>query len=185
MLSVEPHSRAALHRNHDPKRFTTGYTLVEMLVVLLIMGLLIGAISSIAGPSPAGMLKLEAERLAQLLNLAAAEARASGKSLRWSADSAGYRFSRRQADGGWTGVNDNDLLRPRTLPPGMAISEFSVESRRTQGLIHIDFTPQGLPLAYRIELHLGNERHTVSAPPVGEARALNGSGTTHAQLASQ
>lgn len=162
-----------------------GYTLVEMMVVLLIMGLLIGAISSIARPSPAGMLNMEAERLAQLLNLAAAESRISGKSFRWSADSTGYRFSRWQNDSGWADITDNDLLRPRVLPPGMAITGLIVENMRPQGTMQIDFTPYGLSLAYSIELTLGDERQAVSASPVGDAHALTFTGGTYGKIASR
>ena len=52
-----------------------GYTLLEVLIVMLIMGLLLGLVSAIARPDERSLLHLEAERLAQLLNLAAAAAR--------------------------------------------------------------------------------------------------------------
>jgi general secretion pathway protein H len=160
-----------------------GYTLVEMLVVLMIMGLLIGAISSIARPSSKETLQIEAQRLAQLLNLAAAESRASGKIFRWSSDGHGYRFLRLQSDGGWSEISDNDLLRPRVLPSGITINRLRVENVHRPGLKQIEFTPYGLLMAYSIELASGDERHTVAASPVGEAQVVTPPNTAHVEVA--
>jgi general secretion pathway protein H len=172
-------------RNPVTLRRRCGYTLVEMLVVLMIMGLLIGTISVIASPASRNTLQLEAQRLAQLLNLAAAESRASGKSFRWTSDGPGYRFLRWQNDIGWTEIRDNDLLRPRMLPSGITISSLRVENVRRQGQMQIEFTPHGLPLAFTIELASGDERHAVSASPVGEAQAQIRLDTAHAEVASR
>ena len=162
-----------------------GYTLVEMLVVLMIMGLLIGTISAIARPSSKDTLQLEAQRLAQLLNLAAAESRASGKSVRWTSEGPGYRFLRWQNDKGWSEIGDNDLLRPRVLPSGMTINSLRVENVRRQGLMQIEFTPHGLPLAYTIELASGDKRHAVFASPVGEAQAAIRPDSAYVEIASR
>jgi len=160
-----------------------GYTLVEMLVVLMIMGLLIGTISTIARPSSKDTLQIEAQRLAQLLNLAAAESRASGKTFRWSSDGHGYRFMRLQSDAGWSEIGDNELLRPRALPSGMTITSLRIENVRRPGLMQIEFTPYGLLMAYSIELASGDERHTVAASPVGEAQAVINPTTAHVEVA--
>ena len=63
-----------------------GFTLIEMLVVLMIMGLFIGLVSTITRPDDRAVLQLEAERLSQLLDFAASEAQLSGKSIAWTAD---------------------------------------------------------------------------------------------------
>ena len=52
-----------------------GFTLIELLVVLLIMGLLAGMVSAIVRPDDRGLVRLEAERLALLLDLAATQSR--------------------------------------------------------------------------------------------------------------
>ena len=54
---------------------TRGFTLIELLVVLMIMGLIVGLVSAIVRPDDRGQLRVEAERLAQLLDLAAATTR--------------------------------------------------------------------------------------------------------------
>ncbi len=165
--------------------YRRGYTLVEMLVVLMIMGLLIGTISVIAYPSSKETLQLEAQRLAQLLNLAAAESRVSGKNFRWTSDGPGYRFLRWQNDNGWVEIRDNDLLRPRVLQSGMTINSLRIENIRRQGVMQIDFTPHGLPLAYTIELASGDKRHAVFASPVGEAQAVIRRDSAYVEVATR
>ena len=160
-----------------------GFTLVEMLVVLLIMGLLVGLVSTIARPDERGLLRVEAERLAQLLDLAAAESRLTGKSIGWTADGPGYRFWRVREDGGWSEVRDSDLLRARTLPQGMMISGLRVENMRPQGAMRLEFTPYGPPLAFTIEMSVGAERYAVAASPIGDVRALPGEGKTNGEMA--
>ena len=67
-----------------------GFTLIEMLVVMIIIGLFVGLVSTITRPDDREVLKLEADRLAQLLDFAITEARLTGKSIAWTADASGY-----------------------------------------------------------------------------------------------
>ncbi len=151
-----------------------GFTLIEMLVVLLIMGLFVGLVSSMAQPDDRGLLRLEADRLAQLLDLAATEARVSGQPIAWTRDGTGYRFWRFQEDAGWSELRGNDLLRTRSLPPGMTISGLWIESLHSQDAMRLEFSPYGATLAYTIELALGAERYSVEASPLGELRIVPG-----------
>ena len=164
---------------------TRGFTLIEMLVVLLVMGLLAGLVSVIAQPDARSRLRVEAERLAQLLNLAAEESRLTGKTIRWSADGPVYRFLRLQGDLGWTEIRDNDLLRPRTLPRGMIIAGLWNEALRPQEAIRLQFTPYGMPAAYTIRLTSEVAQYTVAASPVSGARVLQDKGPAHVPTASR
>lgn len=163
---------------------TRGFTLVELLVVLLIMGLLVGLVSAIVRPDDRGLLRLEAERLAQLLDLAAAEARFAGKSIAWTADGRGYRFWQMTEDvrgfeygsAHWSEIRDNDLLRPRMLPQGMMISGLQVENVPAHGAMRLEFNPYGQSLSFTIEMGLGAARFAVAASPIGEVRVLPGKG---------
>ena len=144
-----------------------GFTLIELLVVLLIMGLLAGMVSVIVRPDDRGLARLEAERLAQLLGLAAAQARLTGHSIAWSADAAGYRFWRMTDGATWSEIRDDDLLRARLLPQGMAISGLQVENRPA-GDLRLVFAPYAPPLPFTVELSLGATRTGVAASPLGE-----------------
>jgi general secretion pathway protein H len=162
-----------------------GFTLIEMLVVLMIIGLFAGLVGTITQPDGRAVLKLEAERLSQLLDFAATEARLSGKSIAWTAEESGYRFWRAGEDAAWTEVRDSDLLRARTLPQGVAVADFRVENMRPQGGMRLEFTPQGSPLAFSIGLSLGAERYAVTGSPVGEVRVLPGTGRADGELAQR
>jgi general secretion pathway protein H len=160
-----------------------GFTLIEMLVVLMIMGLFVGLVSTITQPDDRATLQLEADRLSQLLDFAATEARLTGKSIAWTADESGYRFWRSADDGTWSEIRDSELLRARTLPQGVAISGFSVENMRPQGAMRLEFTPQGSSLAFTIGMSLGTERYAVTGSPVGDVRVVPGEGRSNGAVA--
>lgn len=164
------------------ERSERGFTLIEMLVVLMIMGLFLGLVSAITRPDDRAVLRLEAERLSQLLDFAAAEAQLTGKSIAWTADGSGYRFWRLADDSAWSEIRDSELLRARTLPQGVAVSGFRVENMRP-GTLRLEFAPQGSALAFTIGLSLGTERYSVAGSPVGEMRAVPGDGNIHDDMA--
>jgi general secretion pathway protein H len=145
-----------------------GFTLIELLVVLLVMGLCAGLIVAISRPDDGMRLRVEAERLAQLLDLAAVESRFTGKAVAWTAEGAQYRFWRWRDDAGWSEARD-DSLRARSLPAGMAISELQVEGIRPPEGMRLEFGPYG-SLAYDFQMSLGTARYAVVASPLGEVR---------------
>lgn len=162
-----------------------GFTLIEMLVVLLIMGLMVGLVSTTARPDERGQLRIEADRLAQLLELAGTESRLTGKSIAWTADGPGYRFWRFSEEAGWSEISDSDLLRARALPAGMMISGLRVETmkpRGAQGVFRLEFAPNGETLAFAIDLSLGALHYRVTGSPIGEILALGDEAESHAQV---
>ncbi len=181
-MNLEPYIP---HPSLRPRRGRWGFTLIELLVVLLIMGLFVGLVSAFVRPDDRGLLRLEAERLAQLLDLAAAESRFAGKSIAWTADGRGYRFWQITGDARgfeygsaqWSEIRDNDLLRSRTLPQGMMISGLQVENVPARGAMRLEFNPYGgAVLTFTIEMSLGAARYAVAGSPIGEVRVLPGEG---------
>jgi general secretion pathway protein H len=160
-----------------------GFTLIEMLVVLMIMGLFVGLVSTITLPDDRAVLRLEAERLSQLLDFAATEAQLTGKSIAWTADESGYRFWRSGDDTGWSEIRDGEVLRARTLPQGMAVSGFRVENMRPQGAMRLEFASHGSPLAFAIGMSLGAEHCAVTGSPVGDVRVAPVQGGTNGEVA--
>jgi general secretion pathway protein H len=161
-----------------------GFTLIEMLVVLLIMGLFVGLVSAVVRPDDRTVLRVEAERLAELLNLAATEASLTGKPIAWTADESSYRFWRADDNDLWSEIDDNELLRARTLPPGITISAFRVENTPPQGTMRLVFAPRGSSLAFTIGVALGSARYSISGSPLGEVRAIPGESETDRSVAS-
>ena len=160
-----------------------GFTLIEVLVVLMIMGLLVGLASVIVRPDDRGLLRVEADRLAQLLDLAMAESRLAGQPIAWTADGPGYRFWRMTGDAGWSEVRDSDLLRARALPQGMMFAGLQVENRPVAGAMRLEFTPYGPPLAFNVEMSFGTARCAVAGSPIGEVRVLPDEGVSSGALA--
>lgn len=93
-----------------------GFTLIEVLVVLVILSIVMSAVAVGIRPSARHVLDTETERLAQLFELAMEESRYSGLPLAWEPASTGYRFLRRNDDGEWLPPGGDDPLRPRRLP---------------------------------------------------------------------
>ena len=94
-----------------------GYTLVEMLVVLVVLGIMLGMVSLSAAPDPRARLKRDAERLETLFALAAEESQLRARPISWRADEKGYVFLLR--DGQEWAVMDRDAqFKPRAWDAG-------------------------------------------------------------------
>jgi len=74
----------------DPR--CAGFTLLEMLVVIVLAGILLSIVSINITPDPRQQLQREAQRVGQLLGIAADEARIRQQPIAWEADLSGYRF---------------------------------------------------------------------------------------------
>ena len=171
-------------RRDTTARRPRGFTLIELLVVLMIMGLIIGLAAAIVRPDDRGLLRLEAERLAQLLDLAAAESRLTGTPIAWTAEGADYLFWRMTPEGDWTEVRDSDLLRARALPQGMRFTGLRVENVPARGAMRLQFAPYyGAAMAFSLDLALGDARYAVTASPIGELRVVAGEGDASDGLA--
>nr|WP_280529133.1 GspH/FimT family pseudopilin [Burkholderia perseverans] len=99
------------------------FTLIEMLVVLLIAGLLIAAVTLAPSRNRRTELSEEAQRLASLLESAGDEAQVRSLPIAWQPVNGGYRFMQRTENGDWRTLGD-DLFRPRrwgTEVTGVAI----------------------------------------------------------------
>jgi general secretion pathway protein H len=117
-------------------RTATGFTLIEMLVVVLIVGVIAaGVLLSVNITGSDHELETESERLATLMNYARDEAELQTRELGLACTAHGYEFlafdARTQL---WGNVDEDDALRARTLPAGLTL-RLKVEARE------ILFTP--------------------------------------------
>ena len=99
-----------------------GFTLIEILVVIVVLGIAAAAASIAYSGDDAGAATREARRFAGAIEHAAARAQVRAETLGVSAESAGWRFWRRDPERGtWQPLADDDVLAPRSLPAAMQL----------------------------------------------------------------
>lgn len=96
-----------------------GFTLIEVLVVLVIFGIAAGLIALRLLPDDAERARREAEATAALLERAADEAERTGRPLAWHPDGERAFFESPDEAGKWTVLADDPDFGPRTLPAGL------------------------------------------------------------------
>ena len=105
-----------------------GFTLLELLVVLLIIGLLVSLASLSIKQNSSRAVADEANRLYGLLRLAGEQAVFQGQELALQFNGQGYVFM--QLDGeAWQPIVDDQLLRERQLPQDIQL-DLSLEGAR-------------------------------------------------------
>lgn len=103
-------------------RCNRGFTLVELLVVILIIGLTLGFAVLKIDSSEDEALNSEARRFAALARLAAEEAVLQSQELAVELTPSGYAFVALGAEG-WKPVEaDDGVFRPRELPAEMTLN---------------------------------------------------------------
>jgi prepilin-type N-terminal cleavage/methylation domain-containing protein len=107
------------------ERTPRGFTLVETLIVLLVIGVGAGLIFANFGGDERGLAEREAKRLAGALEHAAATAQWQDETLGVSAEPGAYRFWHRGDASPWVPVSGDDLLAPRALPAGFGLTPLS------------------------------------------------------------
>lgn len=98
----------------------SGFTLVEILVVIVIFGIVAGLAIAFVAPGDRDLSAREARRFAGALEYAAARAQWRNEMLGVSADGRVMRFWRRDtANERWLPLDDDDVLRAEALPSKM------------------------------------------------------------------
>ena len=144
-----------------------GFTLIELMVVLVIIGIASAAISLTIKPDPLHLLRKDAERLSQLLQVAQAEAHADGRPITWRADAKGFRFNRRSDDGTSVESFQGDTqLRPRLWES--TPMQVTIEPRQTLVLDAEWINPP-----VRVELSDGQHRLSLQRDAAGLIRVVS------------
>lgn len=152
-----------------------GFTLLEVLVIIVIIAVLATAVSVKISPDSRQLLREEAVRLAALLGHARDEAITTGGALAWQSTADGYRFVQRAPDRTWQPITRDTALRPRSLPTGMSLVAIELPARNANAEPVIVLAPTGIHDPFRITLAFGDHRFSVSsdgmhAPLVEDAR---------------
>jgi type II secretion system protein H len=140
---------------------SAGFTLIEILVAIAIIGILSVVLVFAAAPGEASQARTEARRLAALLELALAETRASGQSVAWSPSPDGYAFLRKDEDGGWQGFPADSPYRRRPLPAGVSLGAVQLDAQPLRPGERIVITPYGLGSAIQATIAGGGASITL------------------------
>ena len=144
-----------------------GFTLIEVLVAMAIIGVLSVVVVLAVAPGEATHARTEARRLAALLELALAETRASGQSIAWSPAPEGYAFLRRGEDGEWQGFPADSPYRRRSLPTGVTLGAVQLDAQTLRPGERIVITPYGLGGAIQATIAGGGASITLRGGALG------------------
>lgn len=99
-----------------------GFTLLELLVVLVILGITMSfAVLSLGLRSDKDIVLEESRRLTALMQLASEEAVVQGRELAMQFDGPDYRFLVLDNKNKWQAIEEDEVLRERSLPDGLQV----------------------------------------------------------------
>ena len=154
------------------------FTLLELLVVLVIVGIMLGAVALNAVPGDQQFLRNEAQRIALLLQLARDEAIVRNQPVAFEADARQYRFLIRQNDS-WQKLTEDAILRERAFKRGPLELRFNssssvspISSSSTAGQpVRIVFGREPVDKAFLLTLALNGHSAAVRADGIGHFQA--------------
>lgn len=143
-----------------------GFTLLELLVVLVVVGVMLGVVSLNAAQSDHQKLQTDAQRLALLFQLARDEAIVRNRPTAFEADEHSYHFLVRNGNR-WEVMNDLDLLRERQFtfqPTSLVLSN---GSRSDGSSLRIQFAREPVDRPFVLELLAGTDRVRIRSDGIG------------------
>ena len=147
-------------------RLQSGFTLLELLVVMVIAGIMLGVVSFNAMPSAHQALDNEARRIALLLQLARDEAIVRNSPVAFEADAEHYRFLVR-TNNSWAAIEKDDLLRERAFQRAPVTMLLTPPITAGSGPLRIIFGREPVDKPFLLTLAVGNDQVAIRADGVG------------------
>jgi general secretion pathway protein H len=144
-----------------------GFTLLELLIAMSIVGVLSAMLVVISTPGESALARTEARRLAALLELALAEAHASGQGIAWSSERSGYSFWHRADDGEWVRFPDGSEFRRRSLPGATQLRDVLIDARELPEGERVVLSPYGFGGALEATMSGGSASFAIRAGVIG------------------
>ena len=143
-----------------------GFTLLELLIVLVIVGITLGMISFKGLPDDRQILLSDAQRIALLLQLARDEAIVRNRPLAFEAEAGGYRFLIRD-EGTWQVIEQDDLLRERKFKKSPILFSMTPSASDPTAPIRIIFGREPVDKPFVLTMSLGEQQVAIRADGIG------------------
>jgi len=156
------------------KKLMRGFTLLEMLVVLVVASIMLSVATLNLMPNAQTVLREESQRLAFLMENGAMSSQAGGQPLAWSGTGNSYRFWLRTKEGEWVRIERDNLLHPRTLPDDVSIGEVSFNGRRLEPGALVVLSPELSAKDFRVTLLSGDLTSDIVGNGLGKVEVVPG-----------
>ena len=143
-----------------------GFTLLELLVVLVIIGIMLGAVSFSTMQSNRQRLLTDVQRIAVLLQLAREEAIVRNRPTAFEANQNSYHFLVRN-DNRWELINDLDMLREREFSLSPITFAMTPVTRSDTDSLRIVFGREPVDKPFVLDLTAGEDHVSIRADGVG------------------
>jgi len=154
------HTRRACH----------GFTLIEILVVLVIVGIAVALVSVNFATPPERRLREAGERLLMAMQAAQIDALTTGKSLAWKSDGAGYAFFRRADDRTWSVTLSGEPFAPAPFGYSTSLALVEINQRGVEPGTPLVFSASGTGEPFRVVLEATGEQLVIAGDTGGEIR---------------
>ncbi len=142
-----------------------GFTLLEMLVVLVIAGILISMVELAPTGNRRTNLAEEAQRLATMLESADDEAQIRSAQIAWEPGDGGYRFYQRAENGAWRPLSD-DVLKPHNW--GASVTGVAIHYTGSgDSVSRVVFGDENIDVPVTVTLYSGDAQMLVVGTGIG------------------
>ena len=149
------------------RRLQRGFTLIEIMVVMVIIGITLTLVSVNFNQDDSKILGEEANRLAALLEHAQNEAMITGKPVAWSAQPGKYQFWQRGKEGKWDEPSGDEILRERSFPIAIEWGEIRVAGNSIKLNERLVFLAGGLNPPFEMKIKYRDRQLSIRGTATG------------------